>query len=231
MFLIQAKNTIRSYESEIKKWQQYCEQRGFVDCPATSQNLCEFIAHMAMSGAPLTFFLKLSPAITFLHNANRINKPLAINEPFVKLVLDGAKREAAENKPRVKKSSSISQSEMHQLIDKILWRNGVGVLGPDPNLMEWRTVVRLYTYFKCFCRFDCYQQLMTENFSFNEDHVCIEFRRAKNDQFYGASYSLLSALPESPYCPKLIFESYFSVMKFALNSADFLNCRILTTKS
>ena len=51
-----------------------------------------------------------------------------------------------------------------------------------------------------------------------DDSVTIFFTKAKNDQFYaGSSCSLAVLGPDHFMCPKLMFESYFSVMKFELS--------------
>ena len=51
-----------------------------------------------------------------------------------------------------------------------------------------------------------------------DDSVTIFFTKAKNDQFYaGSSCSLAVLGPDHFMCPKLMFESYFSVMKFLLS--------------
>jgi hypothetical protein len=97
-------------------------------------------------------------------------------------------------------------------------------------LANWRTVVRLYSYYKCFCRFDFYSQLTLSDILLEHDHGQITFNRAKKDQFYSGSYCLLSNLPNSPYCPRLVFKSYFSVMNFTGVGVEYLNCRVLNSK-
>ena len=97
------------------------------------------------------------------------------------LLLEGAKREAAKQKPPTKKAPSLSQQKIHSIIDKTLWKDGPGVIGDSPDLATWRTC------YKCFCRWSCYQQLTPNDV-------------AKNDQFYSGSFSFLSVIPGSPYC-------------------------------
>ena len=229
--IFQAPNTLGSYAGIIKKWKTFCEGKGFVACPADVKHLSEFIAQLSLDNAPLSTFSKLAPALVFYHQANRIQEPLAINDSFVKLLVEGAKREAAKRKPPTKKAPSLTQQEIHSIIDQTLWKDGPGVIGASPDLLTWRTVVRLYTCYKCFCRWSCYQQLTPNDVTFHADHVSIEFRYAKNDQFYSGSFSFLSVIPGSPYCPGLIFSSYITVMKFSRDlSVEFLNCRVLRSK-
>jgi hypothetical protein len=225
-----AANTVKSYSSVINKWKSFCDLEGCQCSPAENHSLARFIAKLAVDKEPLSTFLKLSPALVFHHEANGHVSRAAVTEPYIKLLLTGAKREASERKGGVKKADTLSQKAVHQVFDKVIWKYGPGVIGQAPNLADWRTAVRLYTYYKTFCRWDCYSQLLTKDITFSEDHVQIHFAKAKNDQFYAGTYCLLSYLPDSQYCPGLIYRSYFTVMKFTQIDTEFLNCRVLTSK-
>ena len=87
----------------------------------------------------------VSPALTLLHECQNHNTAAAIHAPFVKLLLTGAKREAAERCGPVKKAPVLSQSQINQVVD-LLWKKGVGVLDKSISLATWRTIVRIYTY-------------------------------------------------------------------------------------
>ena len=158
-----AKNTLSSYHSVLRKWKSFGEEKDFDIYSSTSFHVSDFISTLALSGESLATFQKLAPALSFFFQANRTKGEYPINDPFVKLLLEGAKREAASRKPTTKKAPCLSQEEMHQIIDKTLWKNGPGVIGPDPDLVVWRTVVKLYTYYKTFCRWNCYDQLTSRD--------------------------------------------------------------------
>ena len=148
-----ARNTIKSYESVIGKWKKYCEIKGCINLPAEKENLSTFIAELAVKKEPLSTFLKLSPALVFYHEANGVSSNQAVLDPFVKLILQGAKREASARKAGVVKADTVSPEVVHQMIDKVMWKGGTpGEIGPAPNLADWRTATRLYTYYKTFCR-------------------------------------------------------------------------------
>ena len=225
-----ALGTVNSYATVINKWKTFCDGNQFQKSPARPEHVARFISSLAVKQESLSTFLKLSPALTFYHEAHGFTTTPAVSEPFIRLLLTGAKREASERKCKVKKADIVSSEVVHEIIDKVLWKHGVGTVGTDPNLADWRTVVRLYTYYKSFCRFDCYSQLTLSDIDFTEDYVQITFVRAKNNQFYSGSYCLLSNLPDSPYCPRLVFKSYFSVMKFTGTGVEYLNCRILNSR-
>jgi hypothetical protein len=147
-----APNTIKSYSEVINKWKLFCNLTGSVPSPAQAKNVAMFIADLAVKQEPLSTFLKLSAALVFYHEANGFTSPAAVTEPLVKLILVGAKRESSERKSGVKKADTVSPEVVHQMIDTVMWRHGVGITGANPNLGDWRTAVRLYTYYKTFCR-------------------------------------------------------------------------------
>ena len=148
-----AHTTLTSYAGIINKWKKYCYDKNIQDCPAISKHLAEFISELALDQAPHSTFNKLSPALVLHHQANGHTTTPPISEPFIKLLIEGAKREAAQRKPPIKKATSLTADQMHLLIDQTIWENGVGILGAVPNLIQLRTVVRIYTYYKTFCRF------------------------------------------------------------------------------
>ena len=66
-----------------------------------------------------------------------------------------------------------------------------------------------------------------DNVIIDEDTVTIMFPKAKNDQMYSGMVSLMKVLePQHPRCPKLIYRTYFEVMKFTMTRTYYLNCRI-----
>ena len=85
--------------------------------------------------------------------------------------------------------------------------------------------------YKTLCRNDCYAELLFQDVIIAEDHVQISFVRAKNDQLYEGSTTILSNLPDHPaYCPKIIFSKYFEAMGFKGSGVEYLNCRLQFTK-
>ena len=176
-----ASGTVNTYSSVINKWKNFCDENRFQKSPAKSEHIARFISFLAVKQECLSTFLKLAPALTFYHEAHGFTTIPAVKEPFIRLLLTGAKREASERKSGVKKAATVSSEVVHEIMDTVLWKHGIGIIGPDPNLANWRTVVRLYSYYKCFCRFDCYSQLTFSDIQFEQDHVQITFNRAKKD--------------------------------------------------
>ena len=96
---------------------------------------------------------------------------------------------------------------------------------PNSDLKDWRTGVRLYCYFMSLCRWDCYSHLTRASIRFAVDHLVITFPTRKNDKLYEGTSSVLKYKPGNSLCPRLIFQSYFDIMKFK-SGGDILNCRL-----
>ena len=186
---------------------------------------------LADSDVSLSIINRVSPALTLLHEYQNHSTAAAIQSPFVQLLLSGAKREAAERRSPVKKAQVLTQAQIHTLVD-LLWKKGVGVIDESLKLSTWRAIVRIYTMYKTLCRNDCYGELLCSALLIDEDHVQLTFARAKNDQFYEGSISILAVTPNQPaYCPKLIYSKYFEVMSFRGSGIEYLNCRLRYSKT
>ena len=221
-----SQGTLRSYTATISYWMDFAREKNLPTNPATVLGVCAYISHLADKKAPFSTILKISPALTFLHDCQNHTTAPAVQKPVVKLVLDGAKREAAERRPPVKKATGLTQSQIHEIVD-LLWKKGVGVIDDKVSLKDWRSIVRIYLMYKTLCRNDCYNEVLSTDVKFEEDHVQINFCRAKNDKYYDGSVSILACLPEEPaYCPKVILSRYFQVMSFDLKKTEYLNCRL-----
>ena len=63
--------------------------------PATNSGVTQYITMLADSDASLSIINRISPALTLLHEYQNHGTAAAIQSPFIKLLLSGAKREAA----------------------------------------------------------------------------------------------------------------------------------------
>ena len=225
-----AKGTLRSYMTTISDWIEYANRNGLPTNPATVLGVSAFISHLADRKAPYSVMLKICPALTFLHECQNHDTIPPVQKSIVKLVLAGAKREAAERRSPVKKATGLSQSQIHTVVD-LLWKKGVGVIDEEVSLKTWRSVVRIYLMYKTLCRNDCYNEVLSTDVNFEEGYVQINFCRAKNYKFYDGSISILACTPDAPaYCPKTILTSYFKVMSFDFKKIEYLNCRLRFSK-
>ena len=110
------------------------------------------------------------------------------------------------------------------LLQLIFWPNQ-SINFPNPSLIDWRTGVRLFCYYMTLCRWDCYSHLTKGSVKFAKDHLVIRFPTRKNDKLYEGTSSVLKYKPGDSLCPRLIFQTYFDLMKFQ-SPEDILNCRL-----
>ena len=105
------------------------------------------------------------------------------------------------------KALCLSRQEIHTIM---------GVLqNPDRDLLEWRTIVKIFTMYKTRCHWDGYSNLTSADMLVEDDTVTIFFSHRKNDQFYCGTNCTLAVLgPDNPMCPKLVFNAYFEKMGF-----------------
>ena len=226
-----AKNTLKTYDTLIKKFETFANENGIEVNPACSQIVGNFICHLADNKASLSEFLKLGPALVLLHESQGHDSLPSVRKPYIKLLLAGARREAAARKQTTVKAACLTKAQIHKVINHV-WPKGPGVIDYNINLIDWRTVMKVYTMYKTWCQFDCYSHLTSDHVIIEDDAVTILFPKAKNDQMYAGTVTLLSVLGDNhPRCPKLMFKTYFQVMKFQSHETNYLNCRIAVRKN
>ena len=223
-----APSTLAIYCSSIKRWNSYALSNSYQTFPPNTMHFSLYVTHLATKKTPLSTFKTLRAAMPFYYAArNSIETPVT-RIPYVKLLLDGASREAAKNRGPIKKAATLDQASLREVLIFSMWPTG-SECSPSRCLKDWRTAVKLYTYYKTLCRFDCYMKLTPCSFTFEDSHLIISFTSAKNDQMYNGSVAVLAYTPGDLLCPFLVYKTYFKMMDFALNHTENLNCRLTQT--
>ena len=219
-----APGTISGYTAAIDKWKSFARRSGFREFPPRDQEFALYITNMSETGATYSSLKLLRAAIPFYYNARNSSEVCIVKKPFIGLLLDGAMRIAAKQRGPVKKAKTFDENSVKSALIKIFWptrsRNH-----PNRNLKEWRTGIRLYTYYFTLCRYDCFSKLTVDSFNFQDDHVVITYTSRKNDQFYTGSTSVLKYRDQDMLCPGLVYQTFFKVMGFN-EGTDILNCRL-----
>ena len=225
-----APGTLKSYDSVIRKLEKFSEEHICELNPLSLDGAANFVCYLADSKTSLADLHKISPGLTLLHQSQGHSTEPAIHHSYVKLLIAGAKREAAKRKQRTAKATCLTKDDIHMIVGG-LWPKGLGLLDESVNLITWRTTLKIYTMYKTWCRWDGYSRLTSEDVIIDDDSVTICFSHAKNDQFYCGSTCTLAILgPTNLMCPALLFDSYFKVMKFQKTLPELLNCRIANKK-
>ena len=183
-----------------------------------------YLAELSMKKAAVSTFKSIQAAFPFFYAARNSEKIPITKVPLIKLLLDGALREASKRRGPVKKADTLDEASLKEILIKTFWPNGSQEV-PSRSLKDWRTATKLYTYYKTMCRFDGWNKLTLGSFTFYEDHLIISFENSKNDQYYNGSTSVLGYISGDLLCPYLIFKYYFNVMELN-KSEELLNCRL-----
>ena len=219
-----ADGTLVQYCDSIRKWKEYAKKKKFQEFPIRKKDFSAYITNLDKWGTPFSFLKTLLAAIPFWYAARNCDEIVVTKEPFVKLLVEGAMRSAAKRKGNVSKVETIEEGKIKEILRKTFWPYSNDSI-PNSDKKAWRIGVRLYTYYKSFCRFDCYKRLGPTSFKFENDHVKINFPKAKNDQMYQGSMSIIASLPGDKLCPKLVYKTYFDVMGFKGIPEEIMNCR------
>ena len=192
-----AEGTIKCYIASIQRWLCFARKRDFKQFPPKS----------SMKKASVATFKSIQAAFPFFYAARNYEKIPITKVPFIKLLLDGALREASKRRGSVKKADTLDEATLKEILIKTFWPNGSQEV-PSQSLKDWRTATKLYTYYKTMCRFDGWNKLTLGSFTFYEDHLIISFENSKNDQYYNGRTSVLGYISGDLLCPYLIFKYY-----------------------
>ena len=192
-----APGTINNYIAVINKWLKFARRHSFREFPIAEDSFSQYLTELM----------------------DQVTK-----SPFIKRILEGALRISAKNRGPVKKAVTFAGTEIKSLLSTVFWPSGSSS-SPNKSLKDWRTGVRLYTYYFSLCRWDCYSKLTMNSIEFHHDYLTIFYDTRKNDKHYTGSSTILKYRGQDLPCPKLIYRTYFNIMKFT-NGTDFLNCRL-----
>ena len=221
-----APGTLRNYKSIINKLGDWAEENNINTEPLSIKDVAAFVCKLANDEVPLSELSKISPSLTLLHQSQGFSTTPAVQEPYVRLLITGAKREAAERRKKPEKADCLSKKQILEIVAKTLLDENKQ--DSEINKIKARSAFRIWFMFRTWCRFDCYQRVTVQDIFIDEDSVSIFFCKAKNDQYYEGSSCTLKVLGrENKFCPKSIIEKYFSIMDFSrTDTVEFLNCKI-----
>ena len=219
-----APGTISSYAAAIDKWVKFCDRNGFRKFPPEHHDFALYVTSLSETNTPYSSYKLINAAFPFYYAAHNSNEVCVTKLPFIKLLLDSAMRKAAKVRKPVKKAATFSEENIKSLLRTIFWPQGSENF-PSTNLKNWRTAIRLYSYYMTLCRYDCFSKLTVSSITFHDDHLVVSYPSRKNDQLYSGSTSILKYRPNDLLCPRLVFQTYFRIMKLS-EPKDILNCRL-----
>ena len=197
-----AKGTLRNYGRMIEKLEKFIEDKDFKLNPVSDEGVAAFVCHLADEKMSYAEICKVSPALRVLHSSQGHKSTPSVKHPYVKLLIEGAKREAAARKNKTLKADSILKAQMSAIVESVLFADEV-------NQIEARTALRWYVMFRTWCRWDRYAELKTEDVTIDNEAVTMYFIRAKNDQYYSGTTCTLQIMGNSNIlCPRRVIQRY-----------------------
>ena len=215
-----AKGTLKNYGRMIERFEKFVEDKDFKLNPVSDEGVAAFVCYLADEKTSYAEICKVSPALTVLHSSQGHKSTPSVMHPYVKLLIEGAKREAAARKKKTLKADSISKAQMSAIVESVLFADKV-------NQIEARTVMRWYVMYRTWCRWDGYAELKTEDVTIDNEAVTMYFIRAKNDQYYSGTTCTLQIMGDSNIlCPRRVIKRYYSLLGYSGMGEEYLNCRI-----
>ena len=219
-----ADGTVKCYIAAIQRWLDFAKRNEFQEFPPRTEDFSLYIADLSVKLASFATFKVIQAAFPFFYAARNCDNIPVSKVPLIKLVLEGAMREASKRRGPVKKADTLEEKKLREILKSTLWKDEVQQV-PNESLKDWRTATKLYTYYKTMCRFDGWDKLKFKSYTFYEDYLIISFESSKNDQFYHGTTSVLGYIPGDSLCPFLIFKTYFHMMNLK-EDEESLNCRL-----
>ena len=219
-----AEGTIKCYIAAIQRWLDFAKRNNYQEFPPKTEEFSLYIADLSEKLASVTTFKVIQAAFPFFYAARNSEKLPVTKLPLIKLILEGALREASKRRGPVKKADTLEEKKLRDILTSTFWKIGSQQV-PNESLKDWRTATKLFTYYKTMCRFDGWDKLKLGSFTFHEDYLIISFESSKNDQFYNGTTSVLGYVSGDLLCPFLIYKFYFKMMELK-KDGDLLNCRL-----
>ena len=219
-----AAGTVSSYVASINRWLDFSRKNKYRQFPPNPLHFSLYITDLSEKRASFSTFKLIRASFPFYYAVRNCDENCVTKNKFVALALEGAMRQAAAQRGPVRKAKTFEEADVRALLQLIFWPSQ-SINFPNQSLSDWRTGVRLYCYYMTLCRWDCYSHLTRGNIKFAKDHLIVSFPTRKNDKLYEGTSSILKYKPGDSLCPRLIFQTYFTVMNFQ-SPEDILNCRL-----
>lgn len=164
-----ASGTVVSYSNSLKRWIEFSKDRNLVPFPATVVDIALFFSHLTSIGVSASVIETIYSALKWVHDIAGVANPMT--NPFVKTVVEGAKRENA--KPVVKKTP-ISKDVLTACCEKYATCNELPIR---------RDISVALLLFAGFFRYSELAGLTIKDIAISDSHLTIQVTRSKTDQY------------------------------------------------
>ena len=202
-----AYNTQRAYKTDLKNFNEWCEENGQIALPASPETLAGYVAHLADTCKWATINRRLA-AISKLHQLQNLETPTQ-NRVF-KTVMEGIKR---ANGIRQKQAPAF---KLHKL--KSILRD----IDTESNAKLRDKALLLLGFTGAFRRSELVA-LNIEDLQFTEEGLIVSMQKSKTNQYGDYEEKAIFYSPEAVLCPIRTLQSWMQRLE---KNADALFVRV-----
>ncbi len=125
-----------------------------------------FVVHMEEDGATMATLSQIKPALSLVEKLT--GKQGSSFTDMVDILLNAAKRRAAQLKPVVQKARRLLEDTLQRLYPVHYLPHLRGDKMADPVMLMLRTFERTIVVYFTFCKFSCYSRLRAMDFEVHE---------------------------------------------------------------
>ena len=164
-----ADSTTAKYSATFKRFEKFCIENSYKHSPANPIHVAVYLTNLLDKKVSYGVISSVVYAIKWIHSINNFTDPT--ENGFVKNLLETAKR--LRSQP-VRRKDTISTEHLISLCDKYT---------SSDDLIDIRDLTMILLGFAGFLRFDEINNLMFKDIHFEEEHIEINIRKSKTDQF------------------------------------------------
>ena len=200
-----ASGTVVNYSNSLKHWIEFSKDRNLVPFPATVVDIALFFSHLTSIGVSASVIETIYSALKWVHDIGGVTNPMT--NPFVKTVVEGAKR--ANAKPVVKKTP-ISKDVLKACCEKYATCNELPIR---------RNISVALLLFAGFFRFSELADLTLKDITISDSHLTIQVTRSKTDQ-YRKGDEVVIIRSDKVTCPVVNLERYMLLANIDTSKAS-----------
>lgn len=213
-----ASGTVVNYSYSVKRWIEFSKDNKLIPFPATAVDIALFFSHLSSIGTSASVIETSHSALKWVHDIAGVANPMV--NPFVKTVIEGAKRQNA--KP-VTKKTPISKDALTRCCEKYADNN---------ELQIRRDISMALLLFAGFFRFSELACLTIKDIAICATHLTIQVNNSKTDQYRKGDEVVISRSGKVT-CPVMNLEKYMLLANIDTSKAtsDYLFKPLVKVKS
>ena len=196
-------STIKAYLMSFRRWSKWASAFHLPSFPARPQDLALYLLHLAQTSASHSSTSQASATLHWLHQ--KADTPDPTRHPVVTQLRSALVR--LYSRP-VQRRNPLTPVQFRQIITCLA--------SSDASLEDLQTAAMFVMGFCGFMRWDDMSGLRSQDFSFSESHVTVQFLKRKNFQLRDCDQLEIARSPEDgDLCPVRVLERFMVAGKHA----------------